>query len=553
MLNVPRLEDWCTINLAELLIVLLSFYPSPDYGNLSDEAKTLIAPHRILPAQDPKPSNQEHRAGMSLSTQSPDNPRKTPSGNKKEDYEDYDLLSPPNVPDAKWRTFDEAVTAINNDFKEELRVEWKDVETGRAVVWFRRRDNVELPSDLSLILLFLCCRNFKMNVNMAARIAAVKNILNNGAIRRIILQVMKCTGDHSLSHDDSYQRQYIRACLTIHRYFQQPGTTGFVPDMSSPTYYLRMQKFGSCFLQAPCVAMSYLLHAHGKPMPPANASRLIRHHFDDDQLIQYVNDFGGDSVAIFKILERKFFECQAYNRDPVPFICRLLSGADYYQSVLGLLREGPGLVSKFPGPDIFECSPPSCELKKTWPKLARYENWSEIPAHLIPPGVARFEKWNELAKFIPFDAPSDAGLEEKEDDLKKWTALLFQSAETEDEGQSSTTVTASISAVSGSSFADNEISLGTPCEKSPASIPSRFSFTRSEDSDEEDWSHFLDNDHADDDVSCASYEDHNVPGEGSASPPARNGSSWASSGRVLGVLAPTELLGRPHAAPRSQR
>jgi hypothetical protein len=99
-------------------------------------------------------------------------------------------------------------------------------------------------------------------------------------------------------------------------------------------------------------------------VPPPNASRLIRHHFDDDRLVKYITDFGGDSVAMFKILEEKFFVCKTRKRDPFAISCPTLQKVKIYEGVLDLLQEGPGLVSKFEVPQNFVCSPPSNELKK---------------------------------------------------------------------------------------------------------------------------------------------------------------------------------------------
>lgn len=141
------------------------------------------------------------------------NPGKTPAAKKKEDYEDYDL-SPPKVPEKERRTFDKAVRAINNDFTD-LRVEWENKEK-RKLVWFKKKDDgteVELPSDFRRILLFLYSRNFKQHVGVHVRREEVKRMLQKGRIRKIILQVIKCTGDHSLSFDENYRDHYVRACL----------------------------------------------------------------------------------------------------------------------------------------------------------------------------------------------------------------------------------------------------------------------------------------------------------------------------------------------------
>jgi hypothetical protein len=132
----------------------------------------------------------------------------------------------------------------------------------------------------------------------------------------------------------------------------------------------------------------------------------------------------------------------------------------------------------------------------------------QIPANWIPPGVARFTRWKEPAEFIPLNAPSDAGLLEKEIALKeKWTESLRQPAEDNDRF---TAVTASLSAESSNG------SQGTPSERSTTGNASIF---MDDDSDGECWSHFLDDDDDEDDSSSASYpsEEHE-PGEGAETP-----------------------------------
>jgi len=180
------------------------------------------------------------------------------------------------------------------------------------------------------------------------------------------------------------------------------------------------------------------------------------------------------------------------------------------ENILGDPSTPPRGGGGFVVPKNFECSPPSSDLKERFPDLARFANWNELPANLIPPGVARFKTWNEPAEFIPLDAPSDSGLKEKEGALKeKWNALLRRSAEDDEQ---STTVTASMSADSSPCFADN---VGTPGERSTTGNAPMFKFM--EDDFEEDWSHFLeeDGDDDDDDDSSASNEYHE-PGEGDA-------------------------------------
>ena len=411
---------------------------------------------------------------------------------RKESFEDYNL-SPPKVPRKK--TFDDAVRAINRDFSK-FRVGW----VGAKVKWsmIHEGEQVELHFRTCRVLLFLYSRNFMMNKSQLTRTEAVRKILHKRNDR--IDRVMAVDGDIDLSNQEAYQIQYIRACMSIHRYFQQMGTTGFSRDMSNVTYYFRMQKHGSCFLQAPCVAMSYILGVCGQPTPPSNVSRLIRHHLTDKELMDYVvRDSGGDSSRIFEILEKKFFVSR---RNQERIFANNLSHKKELNRLIEELAQQPLLVSRFEVPKNFWCHPPSQDVKDKCPDLDKFilgmektvepnQIWSKIPVHLIPHGVARFTKWDEPAEFILLDDPVNAETKEQEDALHaKWTTLLNKSAAgNQDDNETLTTLAASMST-------DSSVGLESAPRESSAFYNA--SILATHDDLEEDLS-FLDND-ADDDI-----------------------------------------------------
>ena len=248
------------------------------------------------------------------------------------------------------------------------------------------------------IILFLVSRNFRGSSNKDSRVTAIKKLLEIGRIRERMLQVLKVEGDRDISAER--HRHYIASCLVILRYFQQEGAKGFVPDMSAVTYYLRDQKYGSCFLQAACVLISYLVQAHGKQMPPPDGSKLIRHNFTDDQLHKYVvDDDGGDSIAVFRLLEKQFFDCDDKQRRYESITCRSLKRQDKLASARASLDEGPGLLAEFK-------VPPNFKVDRKGSKK---------------PGYARFTEWGREAEFIELGSPSDkVELQFQKALAKKW-------------------------------------------------------------------------------------------------------------------------------------
>ena len=427
----------------------------------------------------------------------------TPTVTRKESYEDYNL-SPPKVPRKK--AFDDAVRAINRDFPK-LRVAWES--NGEKVKWtmIGNGEQVELQFRTCRVLLFLYSRNFMMTANQVRRKEAVKEILGNKADR--IHQVMDVDGDIDLSNQEAYQIHYIRACTSIHRFFQQIGTTGFSRDMSNVTYYFRMQKHGGCFLQAPCVAMSYILGVCGQPTPPSNVSRLVRHHFTDKELMDFVvRDSGDDSSRIFEILEKKFFVSNSRRMQSLITASYLSEPMELNRLTTELAKQ-PLLVSRFAFPDNFWCKPPSQDVRSKCPDLDYFLRnmeepvlpkhiWSKIPADLIPPGVARFSTWGEPAQFILLDDPVNSSSQEEEDALVEgWRALLNAAAVgNQDDNDTQTTLVESMPSSSSDEMESSH---------SESSSSYNASMLTTHDYFEEDLS-FLDHDEQDDDSASTFWE-----------------------------------------------
>ena len=281
----------------------------------------------------------------------------------------------------------------------------------KALITIKRyhKDRWEHGNDeIKKILVFLYGRGAYRYMNLKHRCKYVNEMLAKGKVRKRMLQVISAEGDSDISSSKENQEHYISTCLTLHRYFRQNGAKGFVEDMSKVVYYLRQQTFGSCFLQAPCIAMCYMLQTFDTIIPPADGSRLIRHNFTDDQLYQYiVKDAGGDSTAILKILDELFFDCDYKTRpSDTIYTTNITSNHDDLAFILRRLEKGPGLMSKF-------CVPSTFHLDK------KVNNKG--------PGVARFTEWGKAATFISLDGPTDNALFEKEEEMlkQKWRELCL--------------------------------------------------------------------------------------------------------------------------------
>jgi hypothetical protein len=119
-----------------------------------------------------------------------------------------------------------------------------------------------------------------------------------------------------------------------------------------------------------------------------DGSRLIRNHYVDNQLLQYiVKDRGGDSVAVLRILEKLFFDCDFPTRVITSISCpRLVNAKHVSKDAIELNGQGPGLVAKFRLPQNFYCDSKEGDER---------------------PGYARFTTWNKPATFVPPESPTD--------------------------------------------------------------------------------------------------------------------------------------------------
>eukprot|EP00978_Attheya_sp_CCMP212_P032311 scaffold125554_cov46-Attheya_sp.AAC.3 len=249
-------------------------------------------------------------------------------------------------------------------------------------------------------------RNFRDSHNKQTRVHDTGKLLELGRVRDRMLQVLEVEGDSDISATKC--KHYVASCLVIVRYFQQDGANGFVSDMSTVNYYLREQKYGtSCFLHASCVLISFLVQAYGKEMPPPDGSKLIRRNFTDNQLSSYiVDDEGGDSIAVFCLLEKQFFDFDDKQRQPSTITCQSLMHPTPHAFCRFLLEQGPGLLAKFKVPSNF--------------KVNRKGNFK--------PGYARFTEWGEEAEFIELEKPSDAEeLRSQQALAKQWKKSCMES------------------------------------------------------------------------------------------------------------------------------
>ena len=151
-----------------------------------------------------------------------------------------------------------------------------------------------------------------------------------------LLQIVSAEGDIDTFSQNHELYKNVRK--TYELYLQKEESVGFL-QASEATLFVRHQKDGNCFLQAPCVLAAYWQQKHGLAEgAPVDVSKFIRHSFTDDQLIEYViENNGGDSIDVLKkILSQKINTFEASELEPRPeLIEEFLSG------------NGAGLVSSF--------------------------------------------------------------------------------------------------------------------------------------------------------------------------------------------------------------
>jgi hypothetical protein len=298
----------------------------------------------------------------------------------------YGLSPPPLFCSDRFANFEQTLKRIKADFK---------------YTW---RNGTE---EEKKILLFLYSRGYFLKRSKEERTTEIALMLQDGegckdpdedreigqAIRQQILQVLHADGDQELS-STKWEIIYSQFCVTCHRYFRQRGAVGF-KDMSNVNYYLRNQEFGNCFIQAPCLLISYLMQFFKTyDFPPIDACKFIRHYFRDEQLKRFIaEDEGGDSSVILKILDKNLFDCD--DRSFIVYPSNTLDDACSLAQIY-ITKYGPALVSKFRVSRAFK---DSSEVRKQ---------------HKRETGYIRFTTWGEQGEFIPLDPPADESQREEE-------------------------------------------------------------------------------------------------------------------------------------------
>jgi len=198
--------------------------------------------------------------------------------------------------------------------------------------------------DTARMLFFLYGRGFMAEAKKKDRIKKVLEMTKGEVSKKRLLQVVEADGDTDLSGDDMFIELYAVTKCTLERYFAQPNTHGFLPEMQEAKLYLRSQKSGNCYLQAPCIMLAYLSQKHGIDNPPVDISNFVRRRFSDDELYDYIKiDAGGHSVSILKNMVQNIGE------DPDDVVTysygHFRKGEHNVDAYLKMY--GPGLVSGF--------------------------------------------------------------------------------------------------------------------------------------------------------------------------------------------------------------
>ena len=200
--------------------------------------------------------------------------------------------------------------------------------------------------DKTKCLVFLYGRGFYVNDEKDRRKRKVKAILEKPSAIERCKRLLESEGaDRDLTA--SNRELYLQLCRTLHRYFQQEGSFGFLPNDNNDgaEYYFRMQRQGNCFMHSPCVMMPYLFQSRGiKECHPVDLSKFVRRTFNDSDLFNYiVKDSGGDGSAFLKMMLKSLFEEQP-KIESYPYDAVIERGFD----LRGKLKKyGPGIVTGF--------------------------------------------------------------------------------------------------------------------------------------------------------------------------------------------------------------
>ena len=194
---------------------------------------------------------------------------------------------------------------------------------------------------------------------------------------------------------------YKNHVLALKRYFRLEGSFGFLRNMEEAEFYFRFQKSGNCFLQAPCVMVSYLLQKRAETnkdlcnFSPLDVSRFVRNTFSDGQLRKYVvKDGGGNSIDVLTTVGRRV---SGDSWDFRTIVCareEIRNSTDPFFLQNNMEKYGPGLVARF-------------QVSKYFQRAAKLNKGDKI-------GIVRFDGVNDKGKFIPLEQKDGAEVDEQD-------------------------------------------------------------------------------------------------------------------------------------------
>ena len=194
-------------------------------------------------------------------------------------------------------------------------------------------------------LVFLYGRGFYVHAKKKKRVEKIESILNKpSAIKRLVRLVESEGTDRDIT--ESREGLYLRQCQTLHRYFQQEGSFGFLSNQNEAAdYFFRIQRQGNCFMHSACVIIPYLFQSRDvEGGYPVDLSKFVRHAFTDKELYaDIVVDAGGKGVDVLsKMLNSLLADKPAIATNS----SHQVNSKDYDLEEL-LEKFGPGLVTGF--------------------------------------------------------------------------------------------------------------------------------------------------------------------------------------------------------------
>jgi hypothetical protein len=271
---------------------------------------------------------------------------KSSSGIEEQDnpFSEYGLNSPPKGENP--RTVPQALQLIKEDC------------FGKYLKAFDSNHSVD--KNKARCLVFLYGRGFYLLAKEEKRKEKIEKILNKPeAIERVVRLLESEGADRDITV--SQAGLYVRMCQTLHRYFQQKGSFGFLPNKNKAAiYYFRIQRQGNCFMHATCVMIVYLFQNRGlSECYPVDLSKFVRRSFIDKELYKYiVKDDGGRGLDYLEMMLDSLFE----RKPQISSHPSSLVGASDFDLADHLKKFGPGLVTGFDCNKHFKNEEP-CENK----------------------------------------------------------------------------------------------------------------------------------------------------------------------------------------------